>query len=316
MEVIGDPAPVRDSCRGVRDAGRSLGLVPTMGALHEGHAALIRVARAARRRGRAVDLREPAPVRAGRGPRRLPPAARPGPGPRPRAGGRRGVRPGRDATCTRSAGPRSPSIPDPWATGWRARSRPGHFRGVLTVVAKLFDLTGPCAACFGEKDAQQLALVRRMVRDLDQPVTILLGPHGPRARRPGAVLEERLPVAARARRRARAVRGADRRGDHGPGRGARRRPGPGDHGPDHRRRAAGPPRLRGPRRRHDRGRTWPPSARRPGPWSRPGSAPRGSSTPCCYRGGSPGLRGADQGCCWPSTWATPRPSWACSRATS
>jgi pantoate--beta-alanine ligase len=64
---------------------------------------------------------------------------------------------------------------DPGPLGGRleGRTRPGHFRGVLTAVAKLFNLTGPCRAYFGEKDAQQLALVKRMVREMDVPVEVV-----------------------------------------------------------------------------------------------------------------------------------------------
>jgi pantoate--beta-alanine ligase len=67
---------------------------------------------------------------------------------------------------------------DPGALGARLEgaARPGHFAGVLTVVARLFDLVGPCRAYFGEKDAQQLALVRAMVADRALPVEVIACP--------------------------------------------------------------------------------------------------------------------------------------------
>jgi pantoate--beta-alanine ligase len=66
----------------------------------------------------------------------------------------------------------------PGAAGdrWEGAARPGHFAGVLTVVAKLFHLVEPEVACFGQKDIQQVTLVRRMVRDLDLPVELSVVP--------------------------------------------------------------------------------------------------------------------------------------------
>ena len=67
-------------------------------------------------------------------------------------------------------------VPGPGADRWEGEVRPGHFAGVLTVVAKLFHIVMPDVAVFGQKDAQQAALIRRMAQDLDWPIALVVAP--------------------------------------------------------------------------------------------------------------------------------------------
>jgi pantoate--beta-alanine ligase len=157
-----------------RAAGRRIGLVPTMGYLHEGHLALVDVAR--RRTDAVIMSIFVNPLQFGPGedlgryPRDLP---------RDRAlAAGRGV----DTLFIPSADVMYPPgsevrvIPGASAKRWEGAARPGHFAGVLTVVAKLFHLVVPDFAGFGRKDIQQLTLVRQMVRDLDWPIEIVAVP--------------------------------------------------------------------------------------------------------------------------------------------
>jgi pantoate--beta-alanine ligase len=157
-----------------RDARRSIGLVPTMGFLHEGHLTLVDEAR--QRADAVVMTIFVNPLQFGpnedlaRYPRDLP---------RDRAlAAARGVDalfvPPLDAMYPPGSEVRV--IPGPTAERWEGAARPGHFTGVLTVVAKLFHLVEPDLACFGQKDIQQLTLIKRMVRDLDWPIEIVAVP--------------------------------------------------------------------------------------------------------------------------------------------
>jgi pantoate--beta-alanine ligase len=159
---------------GARGSGRRVGLVPTMGALHEGHASLVRLARQQVSDGPVVVSIFVNPLQFGAGedldryPRTLDEDLK--------LCEREGV----DIVFAPSVEevypggePQVTLDPGPLATVLEGKTRPGHFRGVLTVVAKLFGLVRPDVAVFGQKDYQQLALIRRMVLDLNLGVEVV-----------------------------------------------------------------------------------------------------------------------------------------------
>lgn len=156
--------------RDARAAGRRIGLVPTMGALHEGHLTLVDAARAGSDAVVMSVFVNPTQFAAnedlGRYPRDLA---------RDRA---LAVSRGVDVLFAPTVAAMYPAgsevrvVPGKVAARWEGEVRPGHFDGVLTIVAKLFNLVEPTAAWFGQKDFQQATLIRQMVRDLDFPLRI------------------------------------------------------------------------------------------------------------------------------------------------
>ncbi len=157
-----------------RSAGRRIGLVPTMGSLHAGHLSLVDAAR--RESDTVVMSLFVNPLQFGPGedfdryPRDLE----------------------RDRVLAAERGVDllfAPTVDEIYGTGadlrlsggevaarWEGAVRPGHFDGVLTVVAKLFNIVGPDVVCFGQKDIQQATLIRRMIREFNFPIHLLLAP--------------------------------------------------------------------------------------------------------------------------------------------
>jgi pantoate--beta-alanine ligase len=175
VKIVRTVAEVRDAVRAARTSGTRIGLVPTMGAFHDGHLALMR--RAREQSGFVVvslfvnptQFNDPADLSRY---------------PRDEA---------RDADLARTAGvdvmfapPVDEVYPDGFATSVQVARLsdplegtmrgPGHFRGVATVVTKLLNMVQPDDAYFGQKDAQQALIIRRLVRDLDIPTHIEICP--------------------------------------------------------------------------------------------------------------------------------------------
>jgi len=173
METITDTTRLRRIVAGWRREGALIGFVPTMGALHAGHLSLVHLARERADRVVASVFVNPTQFGPHEDLARYPRS------------------PERDAALLAEGGcdllflpavdtiypPGHATFVEPGgaARGLEGELRPGHFRGVATVVTQLFHLVQPDLAVFGEKDAQQLAVVRQLVRDLHLPVEIVAG---------------------------------------------------------------------------------------------------------------------------------------------
>jgi len=169
MKIIHTVEEMRAACRAAR---RPLGLVPTMGALHQGHLSLVRMARARCEAVSASIFVNPTQFGPNEDFAKYPRSFE------------------RDRQVLEDEGVDllfAPSVAEMYPEGISittvtvngmserlcGRSRPGHFQGVTTVVAKLFHVCVPDLAFFGQKDAAQVAIIRRMVRDLDFPLGIV-----------------------------------------------------------------------------------------------------------------------------------------------
>jgi len=174
MKIIATVEEMGRAVREERRRGRSISLVPTMGFLHEGHLSLVRLSRA------AADITV---VSLFVNPTQFGPKEDLNTYPRDFE---------RDAAMLRAEGADylfAPAAEDMYASEHRTfvevrdlqdklcgRSRPGHFRGVCTIVLKLFNLVQPDCAVFGQKDAQQALILKRMIADLNVPVRMIVGP--------------------------------------------------------------------------------------------------------------------------------------------
>jgi pantoate--beta-alanine ligase len=174
MKIAKTIQEMRAAVRAARSAGKSLGLVPTMGALHEGHLSLVRAAKAAC--GAVAVSIFVNPLQFG-------PQEDLTKYPRDFEGDcKRLEREGIDCLFAPSVEEMYPATSstsvevEGLSTRLCGGSRPGHFRGVATVVAKLFHIVEADLAFFGQKDAAQVAVLRRMVKDLNFPVEIVVCP--------------------------------------------------------------------------------------------------------------------------------------------
>ena len=165
-----DPFEVRRRCDEARGRGERVALVPTMGYLHAGHLALVERARAQADQVVVSIFVNPTQFGEGEDLERYPRD--------PEGDAKRCAETGVDLLfCPEVEAIYPPGFQtyvevEQVSQGLCGGRRPGHFRGVCTMVTKLFQIVGPCLAVFGEKDYQQLQVIRTMVRDLAMPIAI------------------------------------------------------------------------------------------------------------------------------------------------
>ena len=174
MQICQTPAEMHAACSELRECGRTLGLVPTMGALHEGHMSLVRAARANCGAVAVSIFVNPTQF----GPNEEYSAY-------PRTFNE-DCRKLEDAGVDIVFSPTGETMyplgnstsvdPGEIATRLDGASRPGHFRGVATIVTRLFNIVQPDRAYFGQKDAAQVAVLRQVVRDLNLAVELAVCP--------------------------------------------------------------------------------------------------------------------------------------------
>ncbi len=174
IELVTDKTEMTGIAERLRREGRRIGCVPTMGALHAGHLSLV---------AKALEFADTVVATVFVNPTQFGPSEDFNRYPRDLEG---------DMKLLEEAGakyvfspPADDMYPEGYATwvtverltrGLCGASRPGHFRGVATVVTKLFNIVRPHVAVFGQKDAQQTAVIRRMARDLDMGIEIVVAP--------------------------------------------------------------------------------------------------------------------------------------------
>ncbi len=174
MNIIESPSEMQSVCRALRQKGNSIGFVPTMGFLHDGHLSLV---------SRAISNSDIVVVSIFVNPTQFGPDEDLNRYPKDFK---------RDLSLLKSKGVDlvfHPKASDMYPKGYATfvdveritdrlcgSNRPGHFRGVATVVSKLFNIVGPCRSYFGQKDYQQTVVVKKMVKDLQMDVEVVVCP--------------------------------------------------------------------------------------------------------------------------------------------